>query len=385
MSVANSKTIFKGNSVVKGVFLIYDTDEKSVTLERLPIGTQKSIEFKLRFKVHNKTAERKVTIYSKTYKGALKEAISRREDFINQLKDGKLEERRIKNLTLDEGMTEYLNYKSGLIKEFTLQSYEQIYRKWVKPKLGNKILKNVTANELQSIVNSMLEKGMAPRTTESIKQIMRPLFKYYANKGLIVGNPATLIQIPKFDNTVQLSLSEKEITSLYKAIESYPIEPFQTLFMWLSEGRRLNELLSLEWSEVDFDNQVYFIKSNKNKAGLTMQYRLRDNIAQALKKFDKKSTYVFPALNNYSKKMSNDTVRVHWLKILKNADIEHLRIHDLRHILGSDLVSNNHTLEEVAQVLGHTSTNVTKRYSKVRQNKANEALDSFFDRINNTP
>ena len=381
MSVANSKTIFKGNRVVKGVFLIYDTDEKSVTLERLPIGTQKSIEFKLRFKVNNKTAERKVTIYSKTYKGALKEAISRREDFINQLKDGKLEERRIKNLTLDEGMKEYLNYKSGLIKEFTLQSYEQIYRKWVKPKLGNKILKNVTANELQSIVNSMLEKGMAPRTTESIKQIMRPLFKYYANKGLIVGNPATLIQIPKFDNTVQLSLSEKEITSLYKAIESYEVEPFHTLFMWLSEGRRLNELLSLEWSEVDFDNQVYFIKSNKNKAGLTMQYRVRDNIAQALKKFDKKSTYIFPALNDNSKKMSNDTVRVHWLKILKNADIEHLRIHDLRHILGSDLVSNNHTLEEVAQVLGHTSTNVTKRYSKVRQNKANEALDSFFARI----
>lgn len=98
-----------------------------MTLESLPIGTQKSIEFKLRFKVHNKTAERKVTIYSKTYKGALKEAISRREDFINQLKDGKLEERRIKNLTLDEGMEEYLNYKSGLIKEFTLQSCEQTY------------------------------------------------------------------------------------------------------------------------------------------------------------------------------------------------------------------------------------------------------------------
>ena len=127
MSVSSAKTIFQGNNAVKGVFIIYDTDEKSVTLESLPIGTQKSIEFKLRFKVHNKTAERKVTIYSKTYKGALKEAISRREDFINQLKDGKLEERRIKNLTLDEGMEEYLNYKSGLIKEFTLQSYEQTY------------------------------------------------------------------------------------------------------------------------------------------------------------------------------------------------------------------------------------------------------------------
>ena len=68
---------------------------------------------------------------------------------------------------------------------------------------------------------------------------------------------------------------------------------------------------------------------------------------------------------------------------LQSANIEHLRIHDLRHIIGSDLVSNNFTLEEIAQVLGHTSTSVTKRYSKVREEKANEALDSFFDRINN--
>ena len=74
-------------------------------------------------------------------------------------------------------------------------------------------------------------------------------------------------------------------------------------------------------------------------------------------------------------------IRGHWAKLLKSANIDHLRIHDLRHIIGSDLVSNNFTLEEVAQVLGHTSTSVTKRYSKVRQEKANEALDSFFDRI----
>ena len=383
MSVASLKTIVQGNKKVKGVFILYETENKSVTIESLPMGTQKRVVFKLRFKVHNKTAERKITIYSKTYKGALKEAISRREDFIYQLQDGKLEERRIKRLTLDEGMEEFLNYKRGLVKAFTIQSYEQIYKKWIKSKLGNKIIKDVTVNDLQHIVNGMLQKGMAPRTTESIKQIMRPLFKYYANKGLIQGNPAALIQIPKYDNTVQLSLSKEEISALYKAIADYPDEPFATLFMWLAEGRRLNELLSLEWSDIDFDNHIYIIVSSKNKAGRTMQYRIRDNILESLQKFDRKSTYVFHALNNPSKKMSNDTVRVHWIKLLKNAGIEHLRIHDLRHILGSDLVSNNHTLEEIAQVLGHTSTNVTKRYSKVREHKTNEALDSFFERIKN--
>ncbi len=382
MSIVNSKKIIIDGKVVKGVFLIYDTEEDSVAIEKLPAGTQKYIEFKLRFKVQNKTAERKITVRSKTYKGGLKEVIAKKEDLIDQLKNGKLEQARTKKLTLNEGMEEYLSYKGSSIKNLTLAYYKQTYGKWIKPKLGKKVLTNVTANDLQAIVNSMLKQGMAPRTTQSIKQIMRPLFKYYANKGVINGNPAALIQIPKFDNTVQLTLTDEEIASLYRAIKNYPIEPFNTLFIWLAEGRRLNELLSLEWKQIDFSNKRYSIVSANNKAGVGMQYGLRDNIMVALKSFNKDSPFVFHALTNSVKKMSKETVRGHWAKLLKSAEIEHLRIHDLRHIIGSDLVSNNHTLEEIAQVLGHTSTSVTKRYSKVRQEKTNEALDSFFNRIN---
>jgi len=113
-----------------------------------------------------------------------------------------------------------------------------------------------------------------------------------------------------------------------------------------------------------------------------MVYRLRDNILEALKYFKKDSPFVFHAVTDKSKQMTKHTVRGHWNKLLKNAKINHLRIHDLRHIIGNDLVSNNYTLEEIAQVLGHTSTSVTKRYSKVRETKASEALDSFFSRVN---
>ena len=383
MSVSNLKKIFRDGKVVKGIFLIHDNSAiEMVNIEELPAGTQKSVEFKLRFKVQNKTAERKITTYSKTYKGALKEALSRREDFINKLKDGKLEQTRIRQITLNEAMHEYLSYKDSAIKPRTKEYYEQTYGKWIKPKLGKHILRDITVKDLQSIVNIMLKQNMAPRTTQSIKQIMRPLFKYYADKGIINGNPAALIQIPKFDNTVQVTLSKNDIAALFRAIKNYPIEPFHTLFMWLSEGRRLNELLSIEWKQINFTKKTYFIISNKNKAGVTMEYRLRDNIIEMLKSFDKESLFVFHALTDSSKQMSKETVRGHWARLLKNANIDHLRIHDIRHIIGSDLVSNNFTLEEVAQVLGHTSTSVTKRYSKVRQEKANEALDSFFDRIN---
>jgi integrase len=382
MSIKNAIKITKNGSDIKGVYLIYDTDSNHIDIDDLPAGVQKNINFKLRFKVKNKTAERKITIKAKTYKSALKLAIAKREDLIEDLRIGKLEQTRVKYLTLNEAMNEFLEFKKPSLKQRTYEYYEQTYNKWIKPKLGKKILKEITSNDLQLIANDILQKNMAPRTAQSIKQITRPLFKYFRDKGIISGNPATLIQLPKFDNTINVSLTQDEIKRLYRTIYNYPIEPFRTLFSWLAEGRRLNELLSIEWEQIDFENQVYSIKSNKNKAGINMQYRLRDNIKEALENFDIKGNYVFPAVTNYEKSLSKETVRNHWKKILKEANIAHLRIHDLRHILGNELVSNKYTLEEIAQVLGHTSTSVTKRYSKIREEKASEALDSFFERIN---
>ncbi|WP_291891620.1 tyrosine-type recombinase/integrase [Campylobacter sp.] len=80
------------------------------------------------------------------------------------------------------------------------------------------------------------------------------------------------------------------------------------------------------------------------------------------------------------KKMDNGTLRKHWQKVLDKLGI-HIRIHDLRHLIGGVLVSESKTLEQIASILGHTSTSVTKRYSKVRQEVAAEGLDEFFKRV----
>lgn len=78
--------------------------------------------------------------------------------------------------------------------------------------------------------------------------------------------------------------------------------------------------------------------------------------------------------------MSKATLRLHWEKILDRLGV-HIRIHDLRHLIGGVLVSEGKTLEQIASILGHTSTSVTKRYSKVRQEVAAEGLDEFFKRV----
>ena len=190
-----------------------------------------------------------------------------------------------------------------------------------------------------------------------------------------------MIQIPKFDNEVNVDLSEEKTKELYDILYNYPLEPFKSVFIWLSHGRRLNEILSLQWSDVNFNNLTYTIRFENNKVRKPMTYKLSSELMETLQCIGIKSQgFIFHAINDKNQKLSKETVRNHWNKVIEQLGVS-LRIHDLRHLIGGVLVSNGKTLEQVASVLGHTSTSVTKRYSKVRQNVAAESLDDFFKKV----
>jgi site-specific recombinase XerD len=276
-----------------------------------------------------------------------------------------------------------MEMKKNQLSSNTVVSYDSFINKWVlsKQDLAKTSIDKVTTKQLQSVVNEILNLGMSPRTAKSVKETLRPLFKQYVLEGTLKLNPADLIQLPKFNNEVSIDLSDEKTKELYDILYNYPLEPFRSMFIWLSHGRRLNEILSLEWTDINLDNGTYTIKFENNKVRKPMTYKLSDELLETLGVIGTlKSGYVFHALTNTNNKMNKGTVRNHWEKVLQQLGT-HIRIHDLRHLIGGTLVSNGKTLEQVASVLGHTSISVTKRYSKVRQEVAAESLDDFFKSV----
>jgi len=318
-----------------------------------------------------------------TFLQAIRQVSSQREALLKQLIEGAHREVKIKIPTLKQAWDEFIAMKKNQLSANTLVSYTTFMNKWIlsKPDLAKTPIDKITTRKLQSIVNEILDAGMSPRTSKSAKETLRPLFKRYVLDGTINTNPADLIQIPKFDNQVNIELSDGKVKELYDMLYSYPIEPFRSMFVWLSHGRRLNEILSLEWSDINFNSGTYTIKFENNKVRKAMTYKLSDIQRVTLEAMGvQQSGYVFHALTDKNQKMNKGTIRHHWEKILEQLGV-HLRMHDLRHLIGGTLVSSGKTLEQVASVLGHTSISVTKRYSKVRQEVAADSLEDFFKRV----
>ena len=60
------------------------------------------------------------------------------------------------------------------------------------------------------------------------------------------------------------------------------------------------------------------------------------------------------------------TIQKQWERIREKAQLEHVRLHDLRHTFASYLANSGRTLLEIQTLLGHASPKVSLRYSHLK-------------------
>ena len=62
----------------------------------------------------------------------------------------------------------------------------------------------------------------------------------------------------------------------------------------------------------------------------------------------------------------------------RNAGLKDLRIHDLRHVFASKMVMNGTSLYITGELLGHRTTQMTKRYSHLVPDTLKKAVDEVW-------
>lgn len=129
----------------------------------------------------------------------------------------------------------------------------------------------------------------------------------------------------------------------------------------LNTGIRWGELISLTWSAIDMDQALLTVKGDTAKSGKTRYIPLNTTAMDALRGWREQSSgeFIFPgrdgnALNN---------VKRSWSALLKAANIENFRWHDMRHSFASWLVMAGVDLNTVRELLGHSDIKMTLRYA----------------------
>lgn len=146
----------------------------------------------------------------------------------------------------------------------------------------------------------------------------------------------------------------------------------------LCVGSRAGEVLNLKWDNVDFNQAMFYFMDTKN--GEHRAVPIPESIYGFYKEHSKirrlDSNLVFPNIKG-NKPM--DTTWF-WDKARKLAKLEDFRFHDLRHTAASGLAMDGASLLEIADILGHKTMQMTKRYSHLTKKHTATVLDKMNEK-----
>lgn len=180
-------------------------------------------------------------------------------------------------------------------------------------------------------------------------------------------------------------LSDGERVRLLKACkESSNAYLHPVVVLALSTGMRQGEIMGLTWDVVDMNRGRAILHETKN--GERRAVAITGHALEQIKELSKvrriDSNLLFPSKETAPQKPQKPIdLRVPWLTALKNAVIDDFKFHDLRHSAASYLAMNGASLAEIAEVLGHKTLQMVKRYAHLSEGHTARVVESMNQKI----
>ncbi len=285
--------------------------------------------------------------------------------------------------TIDRYMENVLSRKSKSIADQTIQL------NWWKDEIGKYLLHNVTPAVISlcrdKLANriTVRHRKTSPATVNRYMAALSHVFTM-ANKewGWSEENPFSKVKKLKEPRGRVRFLSDLERENLLRVCqESNNKVLYLAVLLCLSTGARKMEIMSLKWQDIDFERGVILLHETKN--GERRLLSLTGKALQTLKNYaepmyHKSKDLVFPSSSDPRKPID---LRTPWQTALKNSGIQDFRFHDLRHSAASYLAMNGATSAEIAEVLGHKTLNMVKRYAHLSEAHTMKVVESMNKRI----
>ena len=199
--------------------------------------------------------------------------------------------------------------------------------------------------------------------------------------GWMEDNPMRKVTKPKESRGRVRFLSDAERVRLLKVChESRNPYLYPVVVLALSTGMRQGEILGLTWDDVDLNRGRAILHETKNDERRAVA--ITGHALELLKELSKvrriDSNFLFPSKGSGRKPIN---LRAPWEVALKRVDIEDFRFHDLRHSAASYLAMNGASLAEIAEVLGHKTLQMVKRYAHLSEGHTASVVESMNNKI----
>jgi integrase len=180
---------------------------------------------------------------------------------------------------------------------------------------------------------------------------------------------------PRRPTSKHLAKPENRRT-LYARVTTAAIE------LLLYTGCRLSEVLNLEWKRVNFDEGTITpseTKSDRKGKPVRQVVVMNAPARQVLKHLEKTkaSLWVLPSTVDAERPLSKAAIEAAWQRIRSTAKLDDVRLHDLRHTVGTYAGQSGANAFLVRDLLRHKNLSMTGRYV----NRADDPVRTLSNQV----
>ena len=286
------------------------------------------------------------------------------------------------DITISELADRYLtDYAITYKKQRSVEHDRYLLTNFVIPQLGKIKLKSLTGKDIANLHKKLRDKSTTANRCISIISTMMNLAEKW---GLRDDVGSLCKHIDKYpENKRERFLSIEEITRLsnvlkemtYTATESP--SALSAIKLLLLTGCRLSEILTLKWEYLDLDH--HRINFPDSKTGKKTVY-ISPMVIELLKNTAKKDNNPYVITGQVEGKHLINLQKP-WRRIRKLAELDEVRIHDLRHSFASVGAASGLSLPIIGALLGHSQTQTTARYAHLIGDPLKEAASLINEKM----
>jgi site-specific recombinase XerD len=242
-------------------------------------------------------------------------------------------------------------------------------KKW----FGSSVADEITPKEIENrLAGVAAEKSWAASTFNHYRSLMSLTYRLGILNRRAAKNPARSVPHRREDNNRVRFLTTEEEKRLRGVVEAKWPDHLPELDLAIYSGLRKGSQYELTWDMVDWEARMLNISRTKNDEAVHVP--LNDAALAALRAVFERGDgqgHVFQS-SKTGEPLENAR---HWFDdAVVEAKLKNFHWHDLRHTFASRLRMKGAALEDIADLLGHKSLTMTRRYAHLGPNRLHEVV-----------
>ena len=285
---------------------------------------------------------------------------------------------------------------------------ERKQRLHIGPAIGDKVLQKVTRRDVEQLGESLIEKGLSPKTVRNTLTFLNGVFEHAIDLEWTRENPVRRAARPRrrrandADPDLQF-LTLEELEAVIRAIPDSVVvrepKPFRAgragpsppppndvlgpvlrvvIRTAAMTGLRQSELLGLRWRDIDWGVQRLRVRNTyirgehsgygKSDLSTRRSVPLADRLVSELDGWSQRSdwtadddlVFAHPVLGT---PLDGRKITKRFQQACRDAGVRVVRFHDLRHTFATRLAASGQPLRSIQEFLGHADSKTTQIYS----------------------